>query len=818
VKDSPIYIKFLKVVSTAPWIILILLPLAVLFISAIGSSTEIETGVRIYSSLFNSVCFSALIAAASILLGWIPGRLLGSCSNHKDLLLFGLLLPLVLPRYVLYYTWTLLTSPTTALGAYLSGRTELARFTAAISCAVVFIMWYWPLAALLLAQGWRKIDRQLWDSAAIDANRFETFGKITLPLLGRAIFLAYSVCFVLSVSDFATFHLAGVSTIGTELAVLYELTGSEAALARAAWPVAVIALIAALAVGKTTSTWSLVSSPVGHAKFKPAKWQLSVLFTLIGISLLTPILILVGNIQDTQAFRQFFTLHLDEFAWSLAIAAVAALTAFIIALAVLSLEKHKLLSLIAGTSLFFIMFIPPSLFAVALLKTLIFFNAPVSVSQSWYVVSAGQAGQFAGIALILILLSRHAHEKDLSEMASLDGASQIQIFRYIYLPQTWPLFLGGFILIMMFSVIELSATMILLPAGLPNFAQRLLNQMHYARDQHVIVSCLALIGTFAVLAAVVVLLLRTLRLRQQWLVLAACVCLFVPAGCHKAGSENKPKVLAVFGRTGQGHCEFIYPRAIDIADDGTLFIVDKTGRIQRLNSDGKFLGVFKMPLTESGKPTGLSIGPDGNLYVADTHYHRIIVFSPEGQIIRQWGSFGRENDCFIYPTDVAFSGDGRIFVSEYGGNDRISVFNEQGDFLYSFGSPGSDNGQFARPSAVCVDDSSGRLYVADACNHRIGIYNLDGQLLGYIGRAGNAAGELRYPYDLALLDDGTLVVCEYGNNRIQLFSPEGKSLAVYGRAGRQPAELAYPWGLAIDKRHCAYIVDAGNNRIQVWQL
>ena len=48
--------------------------------------------------------------------------------------------------------------------------------------------------------------------------------------------LAFGVCFVLGLSEFATFHLAGVQTIGTELAVLYEETGSESHLARAAWP------------------------------------------------------------------------------------------------------------------------------------------------------------------------------------------------------------------------------------------------------------------------------------------------------------------------------------------------------------------------------------------------------------------------------------------------------------------------------------------------------------------------------------------------------------------------------------------------------
>jgi DNA-binding beta-propeller fold protein YncE len=290
-------------------------------------------------------------------------------------------------------------------------------------------------------------------------------------------------------------------------------------------------------------------------------------------------------------------------------------------------------------------------------------------------------------------------------------------------------------------------------------------------------------------------------------------------GCDgESGGGEAPKIVSCFGRTGAGPGEFLYPRAADIAADGSVFVVDKTGRIQRFNPEGDFLDVIKMPLTEAGKPTGLSIAPDGRLYVADTHYHRVVVFSVGAELVDEFGRFGEQDGCFIYPTDVAFAPDGRIFVSEYGGNDRVSVFDDEHAFLFCFGSPGSGTGQFSRPAALCVDHRRNRLYVADACNHRIAIYDLNGTLVGYIGSAGLAPGELRYPYDLALLGDGALIVCEYGNNRLQLFSPDVQSLAVYGRPGRQLGQLAYPWAVAVDGKRRVFVVDAGNNRIQIWQL
>jgi DNA-binding beta-propeller fold protein YncE len=441
-----------------------------------------------------------------------------------------------------------------------------------------------------------------------------------------------------------------------------------------------------------------------------------------------------------------------------------------------------------------------------------------SLGQDWLAVSAGQASRFAGLALILLLLMRYPDRRHLAEMAALDGASSVRTWWHVHLPRTWPVLVGALLLVTMFSFTELAATMVLLPAGLPNFAQRLLNQMHYARDQQVIASCLVLVSLFAVLAGAVVALLRLARVRYALGTVLALSILVVCSGCAKSGADGEPQVLNAFGSTGAGAGEFLYPRGIELGGDGSVLVVDKTGRVQWFTGQGQYVSAIRMPVIDSGKPTGMSVHQDGRLFVADTHCHRVAIFAPGGELVGEFGKYGEEGGCFLYPTDVAFAPDGRIFVSEYGGNDRVSVFTSGGDFLFSFGSPGTAEGQFSRPQSLCIDGARKCLYVADACNHRIAVYDLDGHLLHYVGSAGREPGQLRYPYGLSLLADGTIVVCEYGNNRIQLFSPEGHSRAVYGGPGRQLGRLAYPWAVAVDSHQRAYIVDAGNNRIQVWQL
>ncbi|MBN1817170.1 MAG: hypothetical protein JW828_07390 [Sedimentisphaerales bacterium] len=803
------------------WTALIVVPLCSLLVQMRLSPDEILPASRIVVLLFHSVALSATIALVSVVLGFLPGRALGAARGGRGLFLLLILLSMALPRYVMYYAWSLLLSPTTFLGRMTATRMDLARAAGWITASGTLALWYWPVAAVILSQGWRQMNQDWIDSARLETGRWGVWRHILLPLLIGPMGLAFMVCFVLALSEFTTFHLAGVNTIGTELALLYDLTGTESCPVEFAAPAALIALGAAFGVRRGSKCWN----PVGLASWRPVAALFCdrlILFLLVLISLGVPVVLLVVSIRSREPFVQFLTLHSDDILYSLGVGVATALLAYIVAQGAVHLEGmgkgSRWLGIIAQTSLLLLMFLPASLPAVAVLRVLGSHPLLAAIRESPWVVSLGQAGHFAGFALILLLLLRGSSGQSPVEAARLDGASVWQRWKWIHFPRTWPAVLSVFILITMFSMTEIAAAMVLLPAGAASFSQRLLNQMHYVRDQQVIASCLILIGLFGLLTIGVVGLLRLTALRR----LALCFCLGITllgsSGCEESGSHRPARVVNSFGRTGRGPCEFAYPRVIEITEKEELYVCDKTGRIQRFTGEGVLLGSFTMPQIETGLPVGMSMGPDGNLYVADTHYHRVMVFTPNGQILREFGAFGETDGCFIYPTDIAFDRDGRIFVSEYGGNDRISVFTPEGHFLFCFGEFGDGQGQFSRPNALCMDPGNDVLYIVDSCNHRIAVYTPQGNLIRYLGAVGREPGQFRYPYDLTLMNDGTLVVCEYGNNRIQLLDSNGGCRRIYGGPGREPGQLAYPWGVVVDRRDRAYIVDAGNDRIQVWQL
>ncbi len=327
-------------------------------------------------------------------------------------------------------------------------------------------------------------------------------------------------------------------------------------------------------------------------------------------------------------------------------------------------------------------------------------------------------------------------------------------------------------------------------------------------------------------------------------------------GCSRAAPTGGPlPVTSVVGEVGTAPGQFSYPRCLD-SDGTTLWVIDKLARVQRLDpKTGDSVGGWRMPDWELGKPTGVSVwrpagasDADVLVFVADTHYHRIMVYragplvpdadderAPTGELVAQFGAYGEGPGQFIYPTRVAVlpSADGtrieRLFVGEYGGNDRIGIWEPRTpggldfEFKRTFGTFGGGRTreavQFNRPQSLVVDADRRELLVSDSCNHRIGRFTLDGELIAWYGGGpsgqdpGQAPGEFNYPYGLSLLKDGSLMVVEFGNSRVQRIDVDtGQSLGIMGQRGRLAGELATPWAAAV-VGDTLFVLDSGNNRL-----
>lgn len=286
-------------------------------------------------------------------------------------------------------------------------------------------------------------------------------------------------------------------------------------------------------------------------------------------------------------------------------------------------------------------------------------------------------------------------------------------------------------------------------------------------------------------------------------------------GCN--GKPNSDQPEKVWGSLGAGKGQFSKPRAIAIDGTDRLYIVDMTARIQVFDADGTFIREWQTPEQQTGRPTGLTFDTiDGNLLVADTHYSRILTYTPTGELLPNrtlGGITGQGPGEFGWVSDVVRDKAGNFYVSEYGEYDRIQKFAPDGKFILQWGGHGTEAGQFMRPQHLEID-AEGLLWVADSCNHRIQVFDAKGKLVTMWGARGSEPGQLYYPYCIGLDGKGHVYASEFGNHRVQKFTLDGKPVATWGSAGRKPGQLNTPWAFVLDSRGRVHVIDSMNHRVQ----
>ena len=301
----------------------------------------------------------------------------------------------------------------------------------------------------------------------------------------------------------------------------------------------------------------------------------------------------------------------------------------------------------------------------------------------------------------------------------------------------------------------------------------------------------------------------------------------IRAGCCTIGPLDRLHRRTVFvqrARTNLGPSRFrggplSKPRAMAIDRLDQVYIVDMTGRIQVFSEDGRFIRAWRTPQIESGKPCGLSFDHDGNLLVADTHYFRVLIYTPAGQLLEDrtiGGVNGHEPGQFFFVTDAVQDSRDNYYICEYGDFDRIQKFSRSGKFLHQWGRHGSEPGEFSQPRGMAIDRQD-QLFVTDACNHRIQVFDVatdPPRLIRMWGVPGRAPGQLRYPYGIELDGRGHVYIAEFGNSRVQKFTVDGKYVGHWGSPGRRDGELNQPWALALDSKGRLHILDTYNHRVQ----
>lgn len=277
------------------------------------------------------------------------------------------------------------------------------------------------------------------------------------------------------------------------------------------------------------------------------------------------------------------------------------------------------------------------------------------------------------------------------------------------------------------------------------------------------------------------------------------------------------RFLQVIGSPGSGPGQFLDPQGISLDPEGNVYIAD-TGndRIQKLNGEGNFvieIGGFGFDEEQFNEPRDLCATVGLDIYVADSQNRRLqrfdrylnylstIVPNPNLDESLQFG--------VLSGIDISSTGDIYLADSE---NDRILKLDSFERPERSFGDIGYGRGRLSGPASLTVDERS-TVYVCDSGHDRIAIYDIYGEYRGSLGE-----GILRAPRGVDLDEHGNVFVSDTGNNRLVAFNLRGEVISTFGSLGAGLGSFRSPHDLAVDHRGVLYVLDTGNGRIQKFSI
>ena len=219
-------------------------------------------------------------------------------------------------------------------------------------------------------------------------------------------------------------------------------------------------------------------------------------------------------------------------------------------------------------------------------------------------------------------------------------------------------------------------------------------------------------------------------------------------------SSSKP--LNTIGKDQLGR---VLP-GIAFYDQKNILVSDRdNNNIKMFSKQGRHVRTIDRGIS-TFRPLGITISPDGHIYVCDGAYVCVCVFHLNGKFMFSFGSHGSGDKCFNWPSDLCFASDGLLYITDFD-NSRICVYDKDGVFIRKFTTT-------FRPK--CIDATNcGHLIVSSWRSDKVMIYTTGGDLVHAFGERGSKLGQFVGPDGVSVDSDGLIYIADCNNHPIQLF-------------------------------------------------
>lgn len=248
-------------------------------------------------------------------------------------------------------------------------------------------------------------------------------------------------------------------------------------------------------------------------------------------------------------------------------------------------------------------------------------------------------------------------------------------------------------------------------------------------------------------------------------------------------------------------------------EDGWMLVADTGLQVVHIFNLRKhsYAQAFELPKGRLASPVGVTLDrAGGRIFVSDSIHNRIFVYDTKGMYI---GMFG---DGLTRVSGLAWDPERKQLWAADTGNHRVVVFDEQGRQIRTLGERGKGPLEFNYPTHLAVS-RDGLVYVSDSLNFRVQVMTRDGEPVAQVGRLGQVLGSFSKPKGVAVDSGGRMFVVDGIYDVVQVFDGQGNLLMYFGGSGSEPGNLWLPAGIAVAGRDI-FVADTHNGRVQMFRL
>lgn len=251
-------------------------------------------------------------------------------------------------------------------------------------------------------------------------------------------------------------------------------------------------------------------------------------------------------------------------------------------------------------------------------------------------------------------------------------------------------------------------------------------------------------------------------------------------------------------------------KSLVLTPENQFFILDEgTGRILRMDDQGRFFRFYLHPLLEGGmRVTNLAWTPRNELVVSNAGSDRIEFYDVEGGFLYFIGESGIGPGQLKDPRDMAFNLKEDMAVADLG-NKRIVLFDKEGGYIGRFG-----EGVVEEPQALAFSPN-GELHVLDDSRKTCFVFREGVKHKFYYERS---YGSFQSIGDIVFHPNGTAFISDPLQKAILVFSPEGNLLGIERPDPHGRFEVAGPAGLEINPNGGIIFVDRASSSIRILDL